>query len=1425
MAADVSALFGAVVRIRSDSGAITGAGFLVAPGLVCTCAHVVARALGTDPRSAEPPRGSVRVDLPLLNRAQPDPEPGRDPDPAPAPDASRAAASAVVTGWRPILPDDTGDLALLRMDAAPPRGTAVPWLVEANELWDHVVRVFGFPEGGDHGVWVAGRLRALQGAGWVQMQSEAGPAIERGFSGSPVWDTDLGGVVGIAVAAGLGRRADTAYLLPASSILRAWPELADHALPASPYRALNSFTARDERVFCGQDEAVARLETLTSRQPVVVLSGPSGSGKSSLVRAGLLPRLNRAGWAAADFRPIPGLSPARTLAGALAPLLAGELDEHAVTGLLTRAGPAEIAARLARRHPGGVLLFADQFEEIVTADQDAARELLDLVTALTLDAPAATALRALLTVRSGSLDRMLTQHNRGALDEGVTFLAPMEREQLRTAITAPLAATPGITHEPGLVARILDDAGEGPGRLPMVEFTLTRLWDRRRGGMLTHEAYDGFGGVAGAVADYAEEVYDKHLRPSERDPARRLFVQLARPEEDGGFTRRAVRVDALDAEQRRLVPRLADRKLLVTTQAVDGAEIADLAHDALIDGWSRLRTWLTADRDFRDWQERLRAALRQWEQFGRRTGALLRDPLLTEALTWTKQRPQDITADERAYIGAGLALRKRRSRRGRLVTTGVAVLALIAATLAGLTYNQTQEVTRRLHAQAAELLGQAAQRRADDAPGTAALLALSAWRTDHTRPEAYGALFKLYARLRNVTATDELGIDHALAFTATPDGESAVMVDQLGAVSVLTDLLGHVKVHTLAGTRSITEHEPLVRISPDGRKVALLDDRLGLTVWNLSHPDAPTRLAVPAAWDPAQNTRDLAFSPDGSRLAALFAGVNPGRTAEVDRLGLWDAGTGHLVSGRPLHGSGFGTVRFAAQPGSVLLGHQGTDGGAYVRIDVRTGAEAGSVGTEFPADIGLGGRVVVDCTQSETLRIRSLTGAALHTLHARSCADTLLDGTGRYALAEPDEPLGQPDLATVKLVDLRTGSVSWTTVPAHDTLADADTVVVPRPDGALSVLVLKGKELLRFTAPRPGPAVDYPMPVQSSELLLGDSGRFRLLADDSVGESQLRLLDTSDGAISTPSPDVGESILQAWDTSDPSKASGAVFTSDDRHFATLLGGSLTVYSVPGLVRQRVITLPVPPGVHGNVTGTLAAADNGSLLTLYAGELTRWDPSDGHPIETPLPLAHGTDLTWLAANGSLVVPRPGHPAQALVRERGGVTRLWDLRTRRALGGFHADPDTTGDRSTVLFDATGDTLATLSNMKSGHATRIEFRGVPGFRLLAQPVPAGDVYSLVGFTPDGYVMSVRGDTLQIWRWDEATDIADLTVPDDIRWYIHGDTAQAVTDAGSLPLPLAPTQWRATLCAAVDRPFTQSERRLLPAGSVTGGLCGDGS
>ncbi|GGW13312.1 hypothetical protein GCM10018980_71730 [Streptomyces capoamus] len=426
-------------------------------------------------------------------------------------------------------------------------------------------------------------------------------------------------------------------------------------------------------------------------------------------------------------------------------------------------------------------------------------------------------------------------------------------------------------------------------------------------------------------------------------------------------------------------------------------------------------------------------------------------------------------------INAGRALRNRRARRGRLVIGVISVLALLAATLAGVTYNRNQTVTRQLHAQAAVLLGQDAQRRADSAQGTAALLALSAWRTDRTQPEAYGALFKLYARLRNTEAVRELPIDHALSFTAAPDGSAAVVVDQRGVVHRLTGLLGRVEDQVFTRTRALGEHTPQVELSPDGRRVALLDEREGLTVWRPDRPDSPDRLPVPAGWDAAENLRDLAFSPVGSRLAALFAGPPDGKS-ERGRLGLWTIDGGRLVSRRTLGPGSFYRVAFGAQPDSVLLYHEGDNGG-YLRVDLRTGGDTGSLPIEYPADLGLRGQAVADCTPGG-LRIRSTRdGAPLHTVATTDCASQLLDATRRYAVVEPGQALGSSDLSTVKLVDLRSGLVSWTTAPAHEALDGADFAVCPRGDGSLSASPSRAGNCC--VSPPPGPRGSSAIPFRT----------------------------------------------------------------------------------------------------------------------------------------------------------------------------------------------------------------------------------------------------------------------------------------------------------------------------------------------------------
>ncbi|MFD5796974.1 serine protease [Streptomyces diastatochromogenes] len=186
MAAPDDELPRGIARLWSEDGRVTGAGFLIAERTLCTCAHVVATALGTDESATTPPTAPVSVDFPLLN----------------PPSARRPAT---VTHWRPVRGDGGGDIALLTLEETVP-GTTPVRFAGGTGVWGHPFRALGFPlRTDDHGVWVRGRLRAPVGKGWTSMEAEpASPAIGRGFSGSPVWDLVQGGVVGMTVAAEVG---------------------------------------------------------------------------------------------------------------------------------------------------------------------------------------------------------------------------------------------------------------------------------------------------------------------------------------------------------------------------------------------------------------------------------------------------------------------------------------------------------------------------------------------------------------------------------------------------------------------------------------------------------------------------------------------------------------------------------------------------------------------------------------------------------------------------------------------------------------------------------------------------------------------------------------------------------------------------------------------------------------------------------------------------------------------------------------------------------------------------------------------------------------------------------------------------------------------------------------------------------------------
>jgi hypothetical protein len=449
----------------------------------------------------------------------------------------------------------------------------------------------------------------------------------------------------------------------------------ERAAVVCPYRGLQAFREEDAAFFAGRDAFAKQLLSFTRDKDLVAVVGPSGSGKSSVVEAGLLPLLRRERppantWDAVSFRP--GGAPFHRLASALFPLLEPQLDDeterlrkarklgdHLATSEVTL---ADVVSRVIEKSNGTGRLFlvADQFEELFKQTPEPGRR--PFAQAL-LRALGSAPFTLMITLRADfysqiiGLDRELS--DRLALAQ--VNIGALTRDELRESITAT-ARLVGLKFEAGLVERILTDAGSQPGRLPLVEFALTELWQRREGNQLANGAYDEIGGITGALARRAEAEFAR-LKPEEQAAARRLFsrlVRLAGPDEAGEDTRQCADLSEADTLAKGVANQFADARLLVTGgEASTGTLSVEVAHEALIKNWERLRGWLNEDREFLLWRQRLQVHVREWQAHRLDTGYLLRDAVLSEAERWLLGRPHDLTDAEQQPIRESIALRER----------------------------------------------------------------------------------------------------------------------------------------------------------------------------------------------------------------------------------------------------------------------------------------------------------------------------------------------------------------------------------------------------------------------------------------------------------------------------------------------------------------------------------------------------------------------------------------------------------------------------------------------------------------------------------------------------------------------------------------------------------------------------------------------
>ncbi|MGH3865836.1 MAG: trypsin-like peptidase domain-containing protein [Pseudonocardiaceae bacterium] len=859
-----------MARIRSHTGEVVGSGFVVATSHVVTCAHVVARALGRKTREAPAETDTVSLDFPLV--------------------AAGVTVQARVAVWHPIEDDDKGDIAVLALVSDPPAGVLPACLVTAEDFWSHPFRTFGFPRRYDHGVWASGVLRARQAAGWVQMEtSSSGYAVEAGFSGAAVWDDELAGVVGMTVAADARSDRGAAYLIPTEELIRAWPQLADRTVPPCPYRGLYPFRERDVSVFYGRQDLTDLLVTEVRRRPLVAVVGPSGSGKSSVVFAGLLPRIvQQQGWLCLGMRPAHASSPLAALAAAFLPFLdpdQAETERLAALGQLTTLLseghlPDVVDRVLTRAGKTDLLLVVDQCEELFAREDSDASEFLTVL----LPAPhTPRSLTVVLTLRADFLGQALQDPALAAALEGsVTTIGQMGRDQLRAVIEGPLPKD--VTYEAGLVERILGDLGEEPGSLPLLEFALTLLWERQDQGTLTHSAYEHLGGVSGALASYAERVYLDQLLPDDQEEARRLLIQLIRPSDVGQPVRRIARRPELGEPRWQLAQRLAATRLLVTDRDPTGVESVELVHEALISRWSRLYEWFDADLAFRTWQEQLRGSLIQWETAQHNEGALLRGTPLAEAERWLTERPDDLGTPEQQFIQASRALRTRSVRRLRMVAAVLALLVLAASSLGGVALwqrNQVKEENQQI--QSRELATQA-NSLADYKPDLAMLLAATAYKIAPTR-EAVSALTSMASKWRHVDrllATDMTGVSQ-IAFS--PTDPTIVALTNPNRIEV-RDLEKNIP---RSGRDADGVGTPA--FSRDGRIIAYTQKtEQGNEVVLWSHAANQVVRKIPFNLAPEESFDHPTFSPDGTLLGACV-----GR-----RIQLWSPDTDHPYRSVPL---------------------------------------------------------------------------------------------------------------------------------------------------------------------------------------------------------------------------------------------------------------------------------------------------------------------------------------------------------------------------------------------------------------------------------------------------------------------------------------------------------------------------------------------